>query len=331
MAKLESYLALGQENRQKQDWVDAIRQSVQKKIAIESHRFYGYEMDFKQVIALLQSPSLFGEIPWIEIHMAESLKKGDIKDLVQYLKKNSEKSVGYLIFVSDEEYIDKTLEQVIKPAHRKVFKPLAEDEILDYLKRYLQEKYAYDIADETIELLLSRMDSDTQQLLRMLDFLVRVPENEQLHCISVESVRDYVSQMKEVNVHDLFYVLATRNLEKTLEIAEQLWHSKEGLNVMTLIVLNRSFKGLIDYKSLLQEGYTPQGALKELRIFYQRAESTKIASHHYTEQELRAIMASSVGYDLAARDGDKERVKNVVIQYLVSCCTQPFSLYDDSI
>ncbi|NIZ46965.1 DNA polymerase III subunit delta [Entomospira nematocerorum] len=329
MGKLESYLALGQENRRKQEWIDTIRQSVQKHVPIEIHRFYGYEMDFKQVIALLQSPSLFGEIPWIEIVMAESLKKSDIKDLIQYLKKSAEKSVGHLIFVSDEERIDKGLEQLIKPMHRKVFKPLSEDEIGDYLSLYLQEKYAYNISEESIHLLLSRLDSDTQQLTRMIDFLVQVPENQQSQSITTKSIDDYVSQMREVSVHDLFGVLATRNLTKTLEIAEQLWHSKEGLSVMTLIVLTRSFKGLIDYKALLREGYTSQQALKDLRIFYQRADSTRIAAKNYSDQDLREIMASAVSYDLAARDGDKERVRQVIIQYLVSCCTSPFSLYSE--
>lgn len=39
------------------------------------------------------------------------------------------------------------------------------------------------------------------------------------------------------------FSLAKRNLPEALDQVEQLMHSKDGLSVMTLIVLNRSFKG----------------------------------------------------------------------------------------
>ncbi|NIZ18534.1 DNA polymerase III subunit delta [Entomospira culicis] len=322
----EVYALLGLENGLKLEYLQKLKAKAMKRAGgLEVHRFYGHELEETRILGLLQSPSLFGDLPWIEVMMAEAIKKGELKGLINFIKKGV--GSGYLIFISDEERLDKSLEAVVPSAQKKVFKALSEEELEAFVHSYLAQRSGK-IEEEALHLLLSRLLSDSQAIKRTLDFLLQGQSDLPEPMITLNAVRDFVEQTKEITVHDLFFSLAKRNLPEALDQVEQLMHSKDGLSVMTLIVLNRSFKGVIDYNALVANGYSGQQALKELKIFYQRAQSTQLAHKFYTDEELDAIMVFASQYDLAARDSNKEIIRQVIVSYVVSCCTAPFSLYD---
>lgn len=331
MANIQSYLLLGAENGLKQEYLNELKIKIsQNNISLSVHKFYGYEVDVEEIFSLLQSPSLFGEITWIEIMMCETLKKNVLKDISSFLKRKFT-GVGYLIFLSDEDKVDKILDfTVISSGHKQIFNALSGNEFMDIALKYV-EKIGYSITEEALYLLVSRIESDTLTLKRTIDFLVNTVSVDVVKEITVQSVQDYVERSKEITVHDLFFAVAKRDLNLCLELAQQLIYSKEGLSVITLIVLNRSFKAVIDYRTLLNSGYSSAEALKELKIFYQRAESTKIANKNFTNDELSSIMSYALSYDLAARDSNKDFVKQVIFHYLISCCTKPFLLYESKI
>lgn len=62
------------------------------------------------------------------------------------------------------------------------------------------------IEEEALHLLLSRLLSDSQAIKRTLDFLLQGQSDLPEPMITLNAVRDFVEQTKEITVHDLFFV-----------------------------------------------------------------------------------------------------------------------------
>lgn len=76
----EVYALLGLENGLKLEYLQKLKAKAMKRAGgLEVHRFYGHELEETRILGLLQSPSLFGDLPWIEVMMAEAIKKGSLR------------------------------------------------------------------------------------------------------------------------------------------------------------------------------------------------------------------------------------------------------------
>lgn len=263
------YLFTGPELGEKADSVDAIRDSLKKKVGeIEEYLFYGSETPSAEYISLLQNDSFFSSGTFVIVKGAETIKKKDEIALIgSFIKVKSDNNV--LILESDEIKVDSALEKLISAANKKVFWEMFEARKAPYVTS-LFTKRGYKITADAVAAILSMVENNTMELRRECEKFFIIYNAD--HIISEDDVEEVLGNTKEESPFTLFNAMATggdkiQRLEKSLSVLQKLRLSKDNSSVMIIMALASCFRkvalwlklkaaGRLDDLTLRQNGFS---------------------------------------------------------------------------
>jgi len=314
------YLLLGPEMGKKSSFIKSLYSSARKRFGdgLEMHRCYPFELESGELLAMLQSNSLFAEHQFIILSQAEQLQQGLVNELVSYLQHPSDQIT--LLIISSEMYVHKKITALVPKDNQIKFWELFENQKQDWLKNYFSSRNMR-IDDETIALILDLVENNTQEMkmtcdqftayisAKKADSGTRPQDSSRPLMITEEDVEQFMYHSRRENVFSLFEKMTGRDLRGSLEIYRSLHLSGEAYPVQLFAGLLWQFRRLHAYAHLLREQFSPEEARKKTSVMGKRAEirgkhNQQIydsAARNYSLSDIRRCIALLQEYDILIR------------------------------
>lgn len=254
---LPFYLFTGPEFGEKNDTLQEIRSKAEKKFGqIDFYNFYASETKLGEIMAILTNGSLFSSARFVVIKNAEVIKKKDDIQLITdwinaSVQQKAEDSI--LVLISDENSVDKKLENLVPKENKKIFWEMFDDRKIPWLKNFFS-KNGYKIKDDACETILNLIENNTEALRTECSrFFMCFEKN---HLITSDDVDQILAHNREESSFTLFDAMADsdlstdKRLEKSLEILQKIRHSKESSYVPLIAGLLYCFRQLKLWQTL---------------------------------------------------------------------------------
>lgn len=248
------YLYTGPEFGERKEQIEFIRQAQRKRFGdVDEYLLYASDSKIEDVVAKLQTESLFVPATCIVLRQAELIKKKeDISLLASWLKSISAKpkesqDSSILILVSDEISVDAKLSKLVPKENQKIFWELSGARLEDWLRNYFR-KNGYAIEQSALEEILELVEGNTEALKSECSRFFVVFEKGRT--ITEDDVDKLLAHNREENAFTLFNALcdnsetAAKRLENSLGILEKILLSKANNSVMLLAGLISCFRKL---------------------------------------------------------------------------------------
>ena len=265
MKEPEIYLFTGPEIGEKKEAIETIREAAEKKNGpLDVYTYYASETRVIDVVSQLQNLSLFSGALFIVLKNAELIKgKGDIDTLSGWTAGGAKDSPNTLILVSDENSIEKKVEQLFPSSHRKIFWEMFENRKPQWVQGFFK-KNGYSVSPEAVEQILEMVENNTETLKSECSRFFYCFEKG--HTITPEDVDKILSHNREENAYTLFNAMAdstrspVQRLESSLEILQKIRLSRDSNGVSLIAGLSFSFRQLRTWHGLFADGATPNDA-----------------------------------------------------------------------
>jgi len=246
-----TYLLLGPELGQKQDFVDGIKAKLTKET--EFYKFYPYEEDIESFLTALMNSSLFSSSRciWLDFPFEYSstatnkqnfIKKPLSDFLFEYLSNPS--SEVTLIITTVETRINKVLMDLIPKSNQKIFYELFENQKSGWIKTYFK-KNSLSITNSAIDEILVLVENNTKDLQDICSQLVTYHLNcTEIRKIDNQDIEKYLIHTKVETGFSLFSYLALRNLNDSLQCLHTLYQTNSYQIPAVLAALNWCFRRL---------------------------------------------------------------------------------------
>lgn len=308
-----TWLLLGPEHGQKQDFINELRDKLTKQFreAPEIHKFYAFEAPFGQVLSLLQNGDLFASHKLILIHNVDEYKKAD-NDLIKgYVKHPSAEST--LVLLSDETKVD-SLARAIPKDQTKVFWEMFESQKKGWVLHHFKE-IGLGLTSEAADFFLEMVDNSTDQIRleaqKLLAFFEKGAN------LSLEDLETYLVHTKEENVFTLFEKIASGEFAKSLEVLKKILGAKETEGIGLLGGLTWQFKNLLAFQVKLMERFPAEEAFAALRVSSKKAQANfQIGAKRYSLADLQAVLVLTADFDLRLRQFRSEHHSLLLELYL---------------
>lgn len=302
------YLYTGPEFGKRNDAVEAVRNSLEKKFGeIDSHLFYLMETPFSQVMTILQSGTLFSNGVCVVCKNAEMLKKkDDLEMLGEWLENPSEASA--LILVSDEISVDSKLDKLVPPDNKKKFWEMYESDKMPWVSNFFMQN-GYSIEPDAISLILSMVENNTQALKNECSrFFILFPKE---HTITDEDVESVLIHTREENSFTLFDCISKfsenpqKRFENGIEVLQKIRLSKENSPQMIIAGLSSCFRKLSLWHNLCPGGHEPDEFTFKTSGFSSSImkKQYRSAAKIWTTGQTTAILAILASTDMEIRSG----------------------------
>ncbi|MFN2311800.1 MAG: DNA polymerase III subunit delta [Spirochaetia bacterium] len=257
--KARIFLLLGPEHGEKFEYLDALRRKISSMVgeAPEEHKLYSFESSIREAVSLLQSPSLFSSHTLVRVLGAEQYKRvEDVKVLIDYAAHPAEN--GTLVLESDAPGIEKKIEALVIPERKKIFWEMFDNQKHGYVVGYFRKK-GVAIDHEAAELLLELVENGSDELRREADRLCLIFGKGSR--IAAEDVERYIFHSKEENVFTLFEQIVAGDLERALDILQQLQLAGTGQANQILAGLTWQWRNLHAVRCAVDRGMSaPEAA-----------------------------------------------------------------------
>lgn len=264
MAEAEVYLFTGPEAGEKNEAIENLRNAASKKNGgIEQYKYYAADIRIEDIVAQLQNASLFSPALFITLRNAEQIKqKSDIDSLVTWIKA-SKNSPNTLVLISEENSIDKKLENAVPSGHKKIFWEMFENRKPQWVENFFR-KNGFSIAPDAVEQILEMVENNTESLKSECSrFFFCFEKNTTITSADVEKI---LSHNREENAFTLFDSMADpskspqQRLESSLEILQKIRATKESNGIALIAGLTYCFRQLRTWHSLHSNGKIPSEA-----------------------------------------------------------------------
>ena len=300
------YLFTGPEIGNRNDQVETVKASLSKKFGeIDSFLLYASDSKIENIVAKLQTESLFVPATCVVLREAELIKKKDEIELIaSWLKGAKDSSV--LILVSDEISVDSKLEKLVPKENKVVFWAMDESRLSSWLQQYFR-KNGYPIETDAVDTILELIENNTESLRAECGrFFLCFPKG---HEISVLDVEQILAHNREESAFTLFDAMAnpsespSARLESSLSILQKILLTKNNSPVMILAGLASCFRRLELWHSIHAGGaYLDDFALKTKGFASKTARNQySRASRVWTFGQCAAVLASIAGTDYEIR------------------------------
>ena len=147
------YLYTGPEIGSRNEQVDSVKNSLVKKFGeVDNFLLYASDSKIEDIIAKLQTESLFVPATCVVLREAELVKKKDEIELISsWLKGAKDSSV--LILVSDEISVDSKLDKLVPKENKQIFWAMDESRLSSWLQGYFR-KNGYSVEPEALDSIL---------------------------------------------------------------------------------------------------------------------------------------------------------------------------------
>ena len=297
--KKNIHLLLGPETGKKMQFVQEIREKINKKFgeAAEEYRFYPFETQINEVIALLKNGSLFSKHKLVILQSINELTKKDYDLLAEYCLYPSKEAT--LILLSDLIKTDEKIKKALPASQIKIFWELFENEKRSWIIAYFR-KNGLTIEHEAIDFFLDMIENNTQEMKRECEKLSLLFEKGKI--ISLEDIETFIFHSKEENVFTLFNRIAVCDFPASLETLQKIMLSGESNPVQLLGGILWQFKNLHSLAAMMENQYSLQDACLKLKIKSKRNQKVYAAGKtNYSLKDLQKIIILIAKYDARIR------------------------------
>ena len=300
------YLYTGPEIGSRNEQVDSIKNSLVKKFGeADNYLLYASDSKIEDIIAKLQTESLFVPATCVVLREAELVKKKDEIELIaSWLKSAKDSSV--LILVSDEISVDSKLDKLVPKENKQIFWAMDEGRLSSWLQGYFR-KNGYSVEPEAVDSILELTENNTEALRAECNrFFLCFPKE---HTITESDVEQILAHNREESAFSLFDSMANPSespgarLEAALSILQKILLTKNNSPVMILAGLASCFRRLELWHSIHAGGaYLDDFALKT-KGFSSKSSRNQYsrASRVWSFGQCAAILASIAGADSEIR------------------------------
>ena len=300
------YLFTGPEIGNRNEQVETIKNSLTKKFGdLDSYLLYASDSKIEDIIAKLQTESLFVPATCVVLREAELLKKKEEIELIASWLKTA-KDTATLILVSDEISVDAKLTKLVPNEHKQIFWAIDESRLGEWVRSYFR-KNGYAIAPDAVDSILELTESNTEALRTECNrfFLCFAKDHE----VTESDVEQILAHNREESAFSLFDAMAnpsdaaSARLESALSILQKILLTKNNSPVMILAGLASCFRRLELWHSIHAGGaYLDDFALKT-KGFTSKTARTQYAraSRVWTFGQCAAILASIASTDSEIR------------------------------
>lgn len=300
------YLYTGPEIGTRNEQVESVKSSLIKKFGdVDNYLLYASDSKIEDIIAKLQTDSLFVPATCVVLREAELVKKKDDVELIATWLKNA-KGSAVLILVSDEISVDSKLDKLIPKENKQIFWAMDEARLGSWLSGYFR-KNGYSIEPEAVDLILELTENNTEALrVECSRFFLCFPKE---HKISEDDVEQILAHNREESAFTLFDAMAnpsespTARLESSLSILQKILLTKNNSPVMILAGLASCFRRLELWHSIHAGGaYLDDFALKTKGFASKTARNQYArASRVWSYGQCVAVLAAIAGADSEIR------------------------------
>ena len=309
MKEPEIYLFTGPEIGEKKEAIETIREAAEKKNGpLDVYTYYASETRVIDVVSQLQNLSLFSGALFIVLKNAELIKgKADIEALSQWTSGAAKESPNTLILVSDENSIEKKIEQLFPASHKKIFWEMFENRKPQWVQGFFK-KNGYSVSPEAVEQILEMVENDTETLKSECSRFFYCFEKD--HTISTEDVDKILSHNREENGFTLFNAMSdttrspVQRFESSLEILQKIRLSKDSSGVSLILSLSYSFRQLRTWHGLFANGAAPTDVQLKAAGFSSSKlkDKMKNASKIWSAGTVASILALLADTDMKIRE-----------------------------
>jgi len=300
------YLYTGPEIGNRNEQVDSVKNSLVKKFGeVDNFLLYASDSKIEDIIAKLQTESLFVPATCVVLREAELVKKKDEIELISsWLKGAKDSSV--LILVSDEISVDSKLDKLVPKENKQIFWAMDESRLSSWLQGYFR-KNGYSVEPEALDSILELTENNTEALRTECNrFFLCFPKD---HVITEADVEQILAHNREESAFSLFDSMATPSespssrLEAALSILQKILLTKNNSPVMILAGLASCFRRLELWHSIHAGGaYLDDFALKTKGFASKTARNQySRASRVWSFGQCAAILASIASADSEIR------------------------------
>ena len=300
------YLYTGPEIGSRNEQVDSVKNSLVKKFGeVDNFLLYASDSKIEDIIAKLQTESLFVPATCVVLREAELVKKKDEIELISsWLKGAKDSSV--LILVSDEISVDSKLDKLVPKENKQIFWAMDESRLSSWLQGYFR-KNGYSVEPEALDSILELTENNTEALRTECNrFFLCFPKD---HVITEADVEQILAHNREESAFSLFDSMATPSespssrLEAALSILQKILLTKNNSPVMILSGLASCFRRLELWHSIHAGGaYLDDFALKTKGFASKTARNQySRASRVWSFGQCAAILASIASADSEIR------------------------------
>ena len=330
------YLFTGPEAGERSDAVNELLKVYEKKLgSIDVHRFYAAETSVADVISLLMNGSLFASFRFVVLNNAEAVKKKDDIELIsEWLASNDGNSA--LVLLSDEISVEKKLENLVPKENKKIFWELFQDKKESWV-RSLFQRNGFRITDDAIEAVLELCENDTASLKRECERFFVCFEKD--HVISAEDVENLLSHNREENAFTLFDAMTEQcppaeRLENSLDILQKIRLSKESDSIKIIAGLTYSYRKLLTWISLAENGIYDNFQLKIKGFGSKKMQDEyRRAARLWNKDDTAQILALLAKTDISLRSGGaafEDTLLQMLVYSIVVKNGAPVEAYEDS-
>ncbi|MCF7933333.1 MAG: DNA polymerase III subunit delta [Spirochaetia bacterium] len=260
-----AYLLLGPESGNKAKRIREIRalcKACNGDTDAELHRFYPFETEQGEILAALQNTSLFADHRLVLLAEAENLKAAQAQMIAEYLKHPSESAT--LVITSANTSVHASLMKAVPKEQKQIFWELFENQKKDWLIDYFRTR-SIDISLEAVELMLSLIENNTQELRvvsqQLAAYMLIAHEDDETAGqveITEDDVETFIYHSRQESVFTLFDHIAARKLEEALEVLRAIELSRDTDPIGLFGGLLWQFRRLYSYMSIIEDGDTEQ-------------------------------------------------------------------------
>ncbi|MBR6216559.1 MAG: DNA polymerase III subunit delta [Spirochaetaceae bacterium] len=330
------YLFTGPEVGERSDAVNELFRMYEKKLGtVELHRFYASETSIADVISLLMNGSLFASFRFVVLNNAEAVKKKeDIELISEWLASNDGNSA--LVLLSDEISVEKKLENLVPKENKKIFWELFQDKKESWV-RSLFQRNGFRITDDAIEAVLELCENDTASLKRECGRFFVCFEKD--HVISAGDVENLLSHNREENAFTLFDAMTEQcppaeRLENSLDILQKIRLSKESDAIKIIAGLTYSYRKLLTWISLAENGIYDNFQLKIKGFGSKKMQDEyRRAARLWNKDDTAQILALLAKTDISLRSGGaafEDTLLQMLVYSIVIKNGAPVEAYEDS-
>lgn len=300
------YLYSGPEIGSRNEQVESIKNSLIKKFGdVDNYLLYASDSKIEDIIAKLQTESLFVPATCVVLREAELVKKKEEIELLSSWLKGAKDS-AVLILVTDEISVDAKLDKLVPKENKQIFWAMDESRLASWLQGYFR-KNGYAIESDAVDSILELTENNTEALRGECNrFFLCFPRD---HTITESDVEQILAHNREESAFTLFDAMANPNespssrLEESLSILQKILLTKNNSPVMILAGLASCFRRLELWHSIHAGGaYLDEFTLKT------KGFSSKTARNQYSRAarvwsfgQCAAVLASISGTDSEIR------------------------------
>lgn len=323
---ISAFLYTGPEFGQKNDAIDQLKKKHAKQYGnIDNYAFYVSETKLNDIFSLLQNGSLFSSGRFAVIKNAEQIKKKeDLALIEEWIKIAKTDASTCIVFVSDENAVDKKLSNLIPKENQKIFWELFDNQKEAFVQNFFKSM-GLKIETEAIESLLDLIENNTEAIKRNCErFAYLFPEGS---LISQKNIEDVLVHTREESAFTLFDALVESNqnekerLSSALDILQNILQTKPRAGIQIIAGLNYCFRKLILWHQLHENSRPTDFDLKIKGFSSKRAQNQyRKAQNLWTIQEVSLVLALLSKTDMELRSANAALENSLMMSLVYGIC-----------